>query len=251
MKLHKYHSCENYFLITDFIDNIDYDILSKRLCDKYSVDGMIFVKMDPVQMYFYNKDGSKAKMCGNGIRTLMHYLYNRYGIYTHLDIKTDSGIYSCEILNKEPFVSSVSLGGGEFKEDIINKTFQINDKDFIVTLFELGVKHLVVLTNDMLEDEKYILDLFNYPLFNKEVNINLVKPLNNNIFEILTYERGVGFTKSCGTGAASSAYVLNSIYGFDSNLIALCPGGVLKIDISDEIVLIGESVFIESYEEII
>ena len=108
MKLHKYHSCENYFLITDFIDNIEYDILSKRLCDKYSVDGMIFVKMDPVQMYFYNKDGSKAKMCGNGIRTLMHYLYNRYGIYTHLDIKTDSGIYSCEILNKEPFVSSVS-----------------------------------------------------------------------------------------------------------------------------------------------
>ena len=249
MKIYKYHSCENCFLITEFVENTEYDIISKKICNKYDVDGIIVVKMDPVQLFFYNKDGSRAKMCGNGIRTIMHYLYHRYGIYTHLDIKTDAGMFSCEVINKDPFISSVSLGVGDFKNNIINQTILIKDKEFVVTLFELGVPHLIVLTNNSIEDEKYILDIFNHPLFNKEVNINLVKPLNNNMFEILTYERGVGFTKSCGTGAASSAYVLNSFYGFEDNIIAICPGGILKIDILNEIVLTGESVYVESYEE--
>ena len=232
----------------EYIDNIEYDIVSRRLCEEYDVDGLIVVKIDPVCMFFYNKDGSEAKMCGNGIRVLMHYLYDRYGIYTHLDVKTGSGLYTCEVLNKEPFISSVGLGIGEIKDNIINKSIKIKEKEFIVTLFELGVPHLIVISEDFIEDEKYILDLFNYPLFNKEVNINLVKPLSKNIFEVLTYERGVGFTKSCGTGAASSAYILHTYYNLEENMIAVCPGGILKIDILDEIVLTGESTFVESYE---
>ena len=121
LKIYKYHSCENYFLIMEYIDNIEYDIVSRRLCEEYDVDGLIVVKIDPVCMFFYNKDGSEAKMCGNGIRVLMHYLYDRYGIYTHLDVKTGSGLYTCEVLNKEPFISSVGLGIGEIKDNIINK----------------------------------------------------------------------------------------------------------------------------------
>ena len=99
------------------------------------------------------------------------------------------------------------------------------------------------------EDEKYIVQLFNHPLINKNANINLVKSLNSNIFEMITYEKGVGFTKACGTGAASSAFVLHNEYQMNNELIAVCPGGILKVDILDEIILTGESQFIESYDE--
>lgn len=248
MRIHKYHSCENSFLILDYKEIIDYSSLALKLCDELFSDGLIVFKNDPMEMLFYNKDGSEAKMCGNGIRALTHYIHDKFKIYNHLNIKTKSGNYECEIISKEPFVSSVSLGIGECFDNFAKKKIIVKDKEFICTLFELGVKHLVVLTEDMIEDEKYITELFEYPILNKEVNINLVKPLNNNIFEILTYEKGVGFTKSCGTGAAASAYILHQEYNLEESLIAVCPGGILKIDILDEIILTGESNFVEEYE---
>ena len=249
MKIYKYHSCENSFIVLEFNKSIEYDKIANALCLKYDVDGMIVIKIDPVTMIFYNKDGTKAKMCGNGIRVVMHYFYDRFGIYKYLDIKTDSGIYTCEIINKEPFVSCVSLGIGEYKDNIIKQSIIIKGKEFIVTLFELGVLHLVTLSNDFSEDEKYIVDLFNHPLLGGKYNINLVKPINSNVFEILTYEKGVGFTKACGTGVAVSAYILNTAYGMNNDMIAICPGGLLKVEILDEIILTGESMFIDSYEE--
>ena len=251
MKIHKYHSCENTFIVVDYQENIKYDIISNNFCNKYNADGLVVFKNDPVQMIFYNRDGSKAGMCGNGIRVLMHYLYDRFGIYSYLDIKTDSGIYKCEIIEKTPFISSVSLGIGEYVDNVIKRIITIDGKDFEVTLFELGVKHAIILSNNLVEDEKYLKTLFDHSLFNQEFNVNLVKPLNNYIFEIITYEKGVGITKSCGTGAAASGYVLYSEYDMEENLIAVSPGGVLKVDIIDEIVLIGESTFIDSYEEIL
>lgn len=249
MKIYKYHSCENSFIVIEFQKNIEYDTFATRLCNKYDVDGMIVVKIDPVCMIFYNRDGSRAKMCGNGIRVVMNFFYDRFGIYKYLDIKTDSGVYTCEVINKEPFISSVSLGLGEYKNNIIKHKIKIEDKEFEVSLFELGVPHLVLLSKDFTEDEKYIVQLFNHPLINKNANINLVKSLNSNIFEMITYEKGVGFTKACGTGAASSAFVLHNEYQMNNELIAVCPGGILKVDILDEIILTGESQFIESYDE--
>ena len=72
MKVYKYHSCENIFLITDYKENIDFSDVAKKLC--VDVDGLIAVKYDPFEMCYFNKDGSKALMCGNGIRCTMHYL---------------------------------------------------------------------------------------------------------------------------------------------------------------------------------
>ena len=223
--------------------------MSNSLCNKYNADGLVVFKNDPVQMLFYNKDGSKAKMCGNGIRVLMHYIYDRFNMYNYLDIKTDSGVYSCEIVDKDPFISSVSLGIGSYVDGTTRKIIDVNGNEFEVTLFELGVKHAVVLSKNLIEDEKNLKELYNCSYLSGEYNVNLVRPLNNNIFEIITYEKGVGITKSCGTGAASSGYILHSLYGLEDNLIAVSPGGVLKINIGDEIVLTGESSFIKMYED--
>lgn len=249
VKLSKYHSCENSFLITNYQNNIDYSSLALNYCGKYQSDGLVVFKCDPIEMLFFNKDGSEASMCGNGIRCLMHYLYDKYRIYNSLKIKTKAGYYDCEIIGKDPFTSSVYLGIGIEREDIVKKEIIIDDKKFIVTAFHLGVLHAMVLSENISKDKLYIEKIFNYELFNKEANINIVTPLSKNTFEILTYERGVGVTSACGTGVAASAYVLHTQYEMENDLIALTPGGILKVIINDEIILTGESYFVDEYEE--
>ena len=248
MKISKYHSCENVFLITDYKKEIDYSALALNLCDSLMADGLIIFKNDPIEMIFYNKDGTLARMCGNGIRCLMHYLYDKFKIYKYLKIKVCDKEYECQINHIDPFISTVGLGIGEYINDFINKKIQINDKEFIISAFNLGVNHLVVLVDDLNDNLENIEMIFNYELFSKEFNVNLVKILTNNTFEILTYEKGVGITKGCGTGAAASAYILHTEFMMDKNLTAINQGGILRIDIEEEILLTGESKFISEYE---
>lgn len=245
MIIDKYQSCENTFLITFFKKQVDYSLLAQELCLKHNSDGLLIFKNDPMQMIVYNKDGSEADMCGNGIRCLTHFLYNKFNIYNYLEIKTKSGSYECEVISNNPFISSVRLGIGEYVDDILKEKIIINEKEFVVSALRIGVLHLIVLSDDFTEDSNYVIDIYNHPKFNKQFNISLVKPISSNVFEFLTYERGVGFTKSCGTAAAACGYILNTEYNLESNLTAISPGGILKIDIEDEIILQGESYFME------
>lgn len=248
MKVSKYHGCENVFLIVDYEASVDFQKLSTQLCNSFLADGMIVFKNDPIEMIFYNKDGSLAKMCGNGIRCLMHYLYHKFNIYKYLKVKIADNFYECQINHINPFIVTVALGLGDYVSDIINKKIVVDDKEFVVSAFEIGVKHLVVISEDFNEDLPYIEKIFNHELFNREYNINFVKYLTNDTFEIVTYEKGVGLTKGCGTGAAASAYILHTEYMMDKNLTAINQGGILKIDIEEEIFLTGESKFVCEYE---
>ncbi len=249
MRIDKYESCENVFLITTFNSDVDYSLLAINLCLKYESDGLLVFKNDPMEMLIFNKDGSEAKMCGNGIRCLVHYLYDKFSIYNYLEIKTKSKMYECEIVDKVPFISLVRLGLGEYVDDLFKYKLIVKDKEFIITAFILGVPHVMVLSNDFKEDSNYIFDIYKHELFGEKFNISLVKPLSSEAFEILTYEHGVGFTKACGTAAASCGYILHTEYNMESSMMAISPGGVLRIDIEDEIILKGESNFVASYNE--
>ena len=65
---------------------------------------------------------------------------------------------------------------------------------------------------------------------------------------MVTYEKGVGYTKACGTGAGACSYILHEYYGLDSQLDVLTKGGVLQVEISDNVYLTAESAFIENVE---
>lgn len=248
MDIYKYHSCENSFLILEGILDLDYSSISKKLCEEYITDGLLVLNKKPLEMLVFNKDGSEANMCGNGIRCLVNYLYDKNYITKNVSIKTKAGIFECEVIETNPFVSVVNLGNGVYQNEIIKKEIEIKGKKYTVTLFELGVLHAVVIAEDFTLDEMVLVDLFNHSLLRGKANVNLVKPLNTNIFEVITYEKGVGFTKACGTGVAASGYVLKDLYNLDENLIAICPGGILKVSINDNVYLTGESNFVDCYE---
>ena len=116
-------------------------------------------------------------------------------------------------------------------------------------MFMLGVLHAVIVVNDLEElDGK---EIFENEFFNKETNINFVKILNNNTFEMVTYEKGVGYTKACGTGAGACSYILHEYYGLDNEINVLTKGGILQVEISDNIYLTAESEFIKNVEVIL
>ena len=76
MRFCKYHGCGNDFIITDYADGVDYSALAQKWCDRKTgigADGFIAVRQNPLEMVFYNMDGSRAPMCGNGIRCFAAY----------------------------------------------------------------------------------------------------------------------------------------------------------------------------------
>lgn len=248
VKLGKYHCCENSFLITTYNEGIDYNELAFKLCSKdmYDVDGLLILKIDPIEVLFFNKDGSEANMCGNGLNCLVHYCYDKYKIYRYIKFKTKAGEFFCEMIKKAPFYSSVNLGIGDYYKNILKQIVMLNKKEYEVSIFKLGVLHAVIIVDDLEElDGK---EIFENKFFNKEANINFVKILNNKTFEMVTYEKGVGYTKACGTGAGACSYILHEYYGLDSQLDVLTKGGVLQVEISDNVYLTAESAFIENVE---
>lgn len=239
MKLSKYHSCENTFLITTYEQGRNYNELTKKLCNEYEADGFIILNIDPIKASFFNKDGSEANMCGNGLNCLVHYCYDKFKIYKYIKFITKAGEFECEMIKKTPFYSCVNLQIGNYYNDIIKRNLLINNTTYEVSMFELGVLHAVILVSDLYElDGK---EVFENEFFNKKANINFVKILNNNTFEMLTYEKGVGYTKACGTGAGASAYILNQHYNLEPVINVLTLGGILQVEISDNIYLKAES----------
>lgn len=186
---YKYEASGNDFiLIEDYFE--DYQELSQRLCQEhYSIgaDGLIVYLNNPLEMKIYNKDGSNAKMCGNGLRIFAyhHYLKTKE---TKFNVIVNNEEKQCLI--KDNLVT-VALGEGEnFKK--------IDDNYYI----ELGVPHIITFNEDFC-------NLNNVMLLN--ANIDFVNVYNQKAFQIKTCERGVGFTKACGSGAGAAFLVLRSL----------------------------------------
>ena len=186
---YKYEASGNDFiLIEDYHE--DYQELAKKLCEAhYSIgaDGLIVYLNNPLEMKIFNKDGSNAKMCGNGLRIFAyhHYLKTKE---TKFNVIVSGEEKECLI--KDDLIT-IALGEGKnFKK--------IGDNHYI----ELGVPHIITFHEDFC-------NLSNVMLQN--ANIDYVKVYDQKSFQIKTCERGVGYTKACGSGAGAAFLILRSL----------------------------------------
>lgn len=208
MKFEKYHGLGNDFLITEDLSIVGNSELIKSVCNRYTgigSDGLIIVKKDPLEMIFYNQDGTRGEMCGNGIRCFSYYCYNHNLLDSNnFECHTLDGVKHLEIKSDSPFIVKVKMGEMIDKIDSINIEF--NDKQYLVYSLNFGVPHAVIYTTEEITEElgKYI---SNHPYFVNKTNVNFVNIIDENNIKIITYERGVGFTKACGTGSCSSVVV--------------------------------------------
>lgn len=254
MKLEKYEGLGNSFLLT--IDKyIDFITLTKKLCNEHlgiGADGLIYIDIKTLCIEIYNKDGSIAPMCGNGIRCVSYYLFKHNYINSKIfEINTLDNKKRIEIINYNPFLVNVEMGEVSFdnnktkidsEDKIIKKEIIINNKKYIITTLYLTTIHTIVIVNsldDVKENEGEALS--SYYLFKEKTNVNFVEIINKNTIKQKTYERGVGWTKACGSGASSSSYVCHKFYGLKNNIRVYMEYGYLDIQIKNKVYMIGSA----------
>ena len=247
MKLEKYHGLGNSFLIVKFEENKNYHDLSFKYCNNrlsVGADGLIVYKTNPLEIFIYNKDGSEAIMCGNGIRCFIHYCF-LHGLLknkrNNIEVRTRSGIYKLDITSTYPFSSKVC-----FKRCLIRKEeIGLYDELYESYYVKVGVRHNIIFIDENNKEKILLLKekLNKYGGFCEETNIDIVEKINKNTIKVSTYERGVGFTSSCGTGSVAAALVSNYLFDCSSDIFVINEYGKLHITMN------GDKVYMEGPSE--
>jgi len=246
--------------------------ISEEICRRgFSVgaDGVIFVtpasnEEADIKFRIFNSDGSEAEMCGNGIRCFAKYVYENEILQSNeMIVETLGGIKEIEldVLGGEVRSSSVDMGIATFKtadipmatdkEEFLELDLDVDGKPIKLTAVNVGNPHAVIFT-DNLEDVKLneIGPLIeNHPAFPEKTNVHFVSIINRNEIEMITWERGAGFTFACGTGATASVMAGFKLGKLDEEVEVHLPGGELLIivyEIGDEVTLFmeGEAVLV-------
>ena len=194
-------------------------------------DGLILIckseKAD-FKMRMFNSDGSEAEMCGNGIRCVSKFVYDKNLTDKKiLTIETLGGIKTLELQTKEGKVETVKVDMGEpilepkeipviTKENPVkNLELFIYDKVFKFTCVSMGNPHAVTIVDDVrkFNVEKYGELVEVNDVFPKKTNVEFIEVIDRNKIKFRVWERGAGETLACGTGACAAVVscVLNEI----------------------------------------
>ncbi len=227
--------------------------LTRYLCNRHfgvGSDGVIFIDKSNIadfKMTIFNPDGSKAQMCGNGIRCLAKYVYeNKLITKTIIDIETDSGIKKAYLKIERNEVIEVTICMGKpvlnldkLKEiGFISNNFQhnsyinVDNKSFEITPVSIGNPHAVVFVEkiDGFDVNKYGELIENNSYFPEKTNVEFVQVIDKGHIKIRVWERGVGETYACGTGACAAVCTC-IIKGYTRRLVTVnLKGGDLRIN---------------------
>lgn len=265
----KMQATGNDFIVVNNLENefqYSFKLLSKYLCDRHfgvGADGVLILdkgnKAD-YKMRIFNYDGTEAEMCGNGIRCFAKYLYEKKIVKdSEFVIETLSGIkkVKLEIEGNTVVLVEVDMGEPSFNFNEIGvyyennaidtyneekfKGIQINE--FTVFPISMGNPHCVCFVDnvDEIDIEKTGKLIENYKYFSNKTNVEFVEIKNNSTIKVRVWERGVGETLSCGTGACSSAIISNLYKYTESEMIVDLRGGNLKVKYTGERVLLQGS----------
>ena len=223
---------------------------ARALCDRHygiGADGLILIcplKVSDFKMEIYNSDGSVAGMCGNGIRCLGKYAYD-YGLTGKetLSIETKSGIRNMHLHIQDgkacgamvdmgvPRLNAHSIPILSEKDLVINDPIEVQKKNYRMTGISMGNPHAVIFSEEIngISLEETGRELEFHPRFPERANIEFCHVTARDRMEIRVWERGVGETLACGTGACAAvvASVLNDLT--DEEVIVKLLGGELSV----------------------
>lgn len=258
MQFFKMHGSGNDFIILEQ-DVLQFDKgsrLAKQLCDRHfgiGADGLMIPEQQGADffMHFYNADGSLAKMCGNGLRCFAAYLHKRYALDHNFVVQTPAGPYPVEVEVDSLGNTLVRADMGRVYEGIEGLdqgtlTLTLKDETHHLELYTMGVPHVVSDTwpEDLDTTGAWIASA---PVFPEGTNVNFVKVIDAHAFEMVTWERGVGLTLACGTGACSAMFALYAQGKIKEEVTVYPPGGPLTVSlVNNRVFLAGQVVWIAS-----
>jgi diaminopimelate epimerase len=245
------HGLGNDFIL---IDNRDGKVrepesLARRLCQRrFSIgaDQLLLLENSPTadyRMAIYNPDGSRAQMCGNGMRCLARFIRDK-GVAPsdRLRIETEAGIINTrwagdlvEVDMGEPILEGDKIPVN-LKGEIVSVPLALNGIQFNITCVSMGNPHCVILVDELerVAVSEYGPQLEHHHLFPERTNVEFVQVMDRQRLKLRVWERGAGETLACGSGACASvvAAVLN--HKTKRRVEVHLPGGMLDIFWSPE-----------------
>ena len=273
MRIAKYHGTGNDFVLVEDLEDREPvpPALIRALCDRHrgvGADGLIRIVRAPGADFFmdyWNANGETAQMCGNGIRCLAKYVFDR-GITdrTELDVDTRAGVKHLSLEASDGRVErvTVDMGPPAFRlADIpmegdpdatfLGEPFEVLGHAYRASAISMGNPHLVLFLGP--DDDLAAVDvprvgstIEHLPLFPERTNVEFVQPGQRGRLAMRVWERGSGETMACGTGACA-VLVASNVAGLAKRAADIdVPGGTLHIDWRDDdhVFLTGPATFV-------
>lgn len=176
--------------------------LARRYCELLSADG--FMALDKseradIRLHFYNNDGSRAEMCGNGARCICRFAYDNGIVGEKMTVESDAGIFEGERISEN--IYRIRLEAPQ--KIVLDKN---GTEDFV----KIGVPHVLIRLDGLDFKRPFeLLDRGRALRRELDANVDFYSVIDENTVKILTYERGVeDFTLACGTGSLAVAVAL-------------------------------------------
>ncbi len=238
-----HQTIENESSLAQFVSNRHFGIGS---------DGLILICKSDIadfKMRIFNSDGSEAEMCGNGIRCVGKFVYDK-GLTdkTTVTIETLAGIKTLLLNVRDGKVATVRVDMGEpilapekipvmsIEEPVQNLKVKASDKEFTFTCVSMGNPHAITVVEDVnnFDVSKYGNIIETASVFPNKTNVEFIEILDNEHIKMRVWERGAGETLACGTGACATAVscYLNQLTGRHTYVELL--GGTLDIEWNEE-----------------
>jgi diaminopimelate epimerase len=230
-------------------------------------DGLILIRPSTVaecRMEMYNADGSRAEMCGNGIRCVGKFVYDRGLRVNPLRIETDCGVKTLDlIVGAGGTVTSarVDMGAPVFdgpripvasEGKVIDQPLVVGDATYQVTCLSMGNPHCVVFVPEVasLELDRLGPRFEHHPFFPERVNTEFVAVRSRRELDFRVWERGSGETMACGTGACAALVAAVVTGRSDRRALVHLRGGDLEIEwaADDRVLMTGAAAEVFSAE---
>ena len=285
MKFSKLQATGNDFILVDAIDmKRDWAKLAQAMCDRHfgiGTDGLILVQDSPsadLKMRIFNSDGSEAEVSGNGLRCFVKYTIEK-GLIGKMSSRLEQGNLSLTIdtlsgvrkvkaymLGNKVNRVEVNMGLPQFQPEqipvkvkvdipiasgpILNYPLVINGKELTLALLSMGNPHAVSFSSRPIADfplAEIGPEVERHPMFPKRTNFEVARVLSRGKIEAGVWERGVGETLSCGSGACAIAVAAQLLDYVELQVDIILKGGTLTVswDRVGEVLLTGpvEEVF--------
>jgi diaminopimelate epimerase len=268
LRFAKLHGTANDFVYVDAREGFPGDpaALAPRLCDRrrgIGADGLILLERPTsdgahCRMVIYNSDGSRAEMCGNGIRGLAKFVHDRGLVHADpLIVETDAGPKTIHTAVEDGKVTRVTVDMGvptwEGRQipvaatgEIIDRPLDVGGRSYRVTCVSMGNPHCVAFFDDVrgLALAELGPVFARHPFFPRGVNTEFIRVANPERLEMRVWERGAGETMACGTGACAAAVAAARTGRAGRHVVVALPGGELEIDWRDDdrVLMTGDAV---------
>ena len=265
MKFSKLQATGNDFILVNAMNmERNWAELAQTMCQHHfgiGADGLILVQESTIadlKMRIFNPDGSEAEVCGNGLRCFAKYVIEKGVSGYPLSVETLSGIRKVKAYMSRNKVNrvEVNMGMPQFQPEqiplkvevdiipILDYPLVIDGKELTLSLLSMGNPHAVSFSSQPVADfplAKLGPKVERHPIFPKRTNFGVARVLNREKIEARVWERGVGETLACGSGACAIAVAAQLLSHVGQQVDIILKGGSLTVswDRVGEVLLAG------------